>query len=200
LLHRLTSRLTSPVCKLHLISLALLFPNSTKLAQNLLDELYSDVGNLQFKFFRAVLDLLSREFSYWHEMRAWSVSTRLVMIWAHTNKLYNLLYNPEVILEEFIQRLEKHSHQRQVSADILDRDPEFWNNVLHPRHLNRMNLIVHGLATILKDRDLAILQAAKIPEKVIDFAVKNLDEKQFLNPELFHDITLAQDSLESFLG
>ncbi|MFN5815541.1 MAG: hypothetical protein ACK47D_05545 [Pseudanabaena sp.] len=63
-----------------------------------------------------------------------------------------------------------------------------------------MNLIVHGLATILKDRDLAILQAAKIPEKVIDFAVKNLDEKQFLNPELFHDITLAQDSLESFLG
>lgn len=200
LLHRLTARLTSPVCKLHLINLALLVPNSTKLAQNLLDELYSDVGNLQFKFFRAVLDLLNREFSYWHEMRAWSAPTRLVMIWAHTSKLYNLLYNPEVILEEFIQRLEEHSHQRQISADILDRDPEFWNNVLHLRHLNRMNLIVHGLATILKDRDPAILQAAKISEKVIDFAVKNLDEQQFLNPELFHDITLAQDSIESFLG
>lgn len=200
LLQKLTAQLVSPICKLHLINLALLYPNLTIFAQGLVDELYSEAGNLQFRLFKAVLSLLSSEFSYWQETRGWSASIKLGMIWAHTSKLHNLLYNPEIILEEFVQELEEYTQRRPISADILDRDPEFWNNVLHPHRLNRMNLVVHGLAAILKDHDPATLKASGIPERVVNFAVMTVEEQQTLNSELWHDLTLAQDSLESLLG
>jgi hypothetical protein len=148
-LNRLASRLTSPVCKLHLIDLALLSPDSTDLVQHILDELYGDVGELQFRLFQAILNLLSGEFSYWHETRKWLPSMRLAMIWAQASKLYNLLYHPTIPLEEFAQGLEEHSKLRAINADFLDRNPEFWNDVLHPRRLNRMALVVHGLASVL---------------------------------------------------
>lgn len=200
LLQRLTARLASPICKLHLIDLALLHPNSTIFAQGLVDELYSEAGNLQFRLFKAVLNLLSSEFSYWHETRGWSASIKLAMIWAHTSKLHNLLYNPEIILEEFVQELEEYSQRRPISADMLDRDPEFWNDVLQPRRLNRMSLVVHGLAAILRDHDPATLQTSGIPERLVNFAVMTVKEQQTLNSELWHDLTLAQDNLESLLG
>lgn len=200
LLQRLAAQLSSPVCKLHLIDLALLHSNSTSFVQGILDELYSEAGKLQFRLFIAVLSLLSSEFSYWHETRKWSASIQLAMIWAHTSKLHNLLYNPAIMLEEFIQGLEEHTQRRPISADILDRDPEFWNNVLHPRRLSRMNLVVHGLAAILKDYDPATLRAAEIPGRVATFAVRTVKEQQFLDLGLWHDLTLAQDGLGAFLG
>ncbi|MUL39429.1 hypothetical protein [Gloeocapsopsis dulcis] len=196
LLQKLIAQLASPICKLHLINLALLHPNSTIFAQNLIDEFYSEAGNLQFRLFKAVLSLLSSEFSYWHETREWSTSIRLAMIWAHTSKLHNLLYDPGVMLEDFVQNLEECSQRRPISADILNRDPEFWNSVLHPHRLNRRNLVVYGLAAILRDHDPVTLQAAGIPERVINFAATNVGEQK----ELLHDLTLAQDNLESLLG
>jgi len=200
LFQRFTLQLKSPICKLHLIDLALFHSNLTNLAQDLVDELCSEPENLQFRLFKAVLTLLNGEFSYWYEIRECSTSIRLVMMWAHASKLYNLLYDPEVFLEEFIQELEEHSQRRQISADVFDHDQEFWNDVLHPRFLDRLNLVVYGLAAIVKDCDPSILKATGIPDKVINFAVVTVDEQKFLNPKLFHDITLAQDSLGSLFS
>jgi hypothetical protein len=200
-LNRLFSRLNSPVCKLHLIDLALLSPDSTALVQHILDELYGDVGELQFRLFQAILNLLSGEFSYWHETKKWLPSMRLAMIWAHTSKLYNLLYDPTIPLEEFAQRLENHSKLRAINADFFDCNPEFWNDVLHPRRLNRMALVVHGLAAILAEHNAEVLQAVRVAEKMIAFAVITIEDQQFLTPKLINDYsTLAQDNLGSFLG
>lgn len=201
LLEKLASQLASPVCKLHLIDLALFSSNSINFTQRLLDEIFSRTGELQFRLFKVILNLLGNEFSYWRETREWSPSIRLAMIWGHASKLHNLLYNPNVNLEEFVQRLEKHTKLQAISADILDRNPSFWNDVLHPRRLDRMRLFVHGLAAILADHEPSILQAAGISEKVATFAVRTTEKQLFLEPALWHDdLTLAQDNLGSLLG
>ncbi|MEW6498143.1 MAG: hypothetical protein AB1589_37430, partial [Cyanobacteriota bacterium] len=200
-LDRLASRLTSPVCQLHLIDLALLSPDSTDVVQHILDELCGDVGELQFRLFQAILNLLSSEFSYWHETRKWLPSMRLAMIWAQASKLYNLLYHPTLQLEEFAHGLEEHSKLRAISADLLDRNPEFWNDVLHPRRLNRIKLVVHGLASVLSGCEPEILKALEIAEKISAFAVRTLEEQQFLDSQLWRDeSSLAQDNLDSLLG
>jgi hypothetical protein len=200
-LDRLASRLTSPVCQLHLIDLALLSPDSTDLVQHILEELCGDVGELQFRLFQAILNLLSGEFSYWHETRKWLPSMRLAMIWAHTSELYNLLYHPSLQLEGFAHGLEEHSQMRSISADLLDRHPEFWNDVLHPRRLNRMKLLVHGLGSVLSGCEPEILKALEIPEKMSAFAVRTIEEQQFLDSQLWRDeSSLAQDNLDSLFG
>jgi hypothetical protein len=200
-LDRLASRLTSPVCQLHLIDLALLSPDSTDVVQRILDELCGDVGELQFRLFQAILNLLSSEFSYWHETRKWLPSMRLAMIWAQASKLYNLLYHPTLQLEEFAHGLEEHSQMRAISADLLVRNPEFWNDVLHPRRLNRVKLVVHGLASVLSGCEPEILKALEIAEKISAFAVRTLEEQQFLDSQLWRDeSSLAQDNLDSLLG
>ncbi len=200
-LDRLASQLTSPVCKLHLIDLALLSSDSTDLVQGILDELCGDVGGLQFRLFQAILNLLSGEFSYWHEARKWLPSMRLAMIWAQASKLYNLLYHPTLPLEGFAHRLEEHSQMRSISADLLDRNPEFWNDVLHPRRLNRIKLVVHGLASVLSGCEPEILKVLEIAEKISAFTVRTIEEQQFLDSQLWCDeSSLALDNLDSLLG
>jgi hypothetical protein len=200
LLQGLIARLTSPVCKLHLIGLALIHSSSVNIAQELVDELYSENGKLQFQLFKAILNLITSEFSYWHETLEWPVSIRLAMIWAHTSRLYNLLYNPEISLVELVHRLEECGQQITTSADVLNRNPEFWNDVLHPHNLNRMDLVVHGLSAILKDLDPNMLQSSGISDRVSAFAVRPLRNLQILDLDLLHDLTLAQDILGSLLG
>ncbi|NER48521.1 MAG: hypothetical protein F6J92_17825, partial [Symploca sp. SIO1A3] len=201
-LDRLASQLNSPVCKLHLIDLALLCPDSTKSVERIIDELYGEAGELQFQLFKAIITILSSEFSYWHETKKWLPSMRLAMIWAHASKLYNLLYHPTVQLEQVTQKLDKHSQLRLISADILDRNPEFWNDILNPHRLNRIKLVVHGLATILSGCSPEIIKAIKITEKTSALAVRTLEDKQqLLDAQLYRDeLSLAQDNLNSLLG
>lgn len=201
LLNRLVLQLASPVCKLHLIDLALLCSDSASLVQNILDELFNELGEIHFRLFKAILNLLGSKFSYWSETREWVSSIQLAMIWAHATKLHNLLYHPTMQLEEFTQILERHNSFLPMSADILDRNPEFWNDVLHPRRLSRMNLVVHGLAAVLVEHDSELLEAVEVPTKLAAFAVKTFEGQQYLTTELIHDdSSLAQNNLGSLLG
>jgi len=196
LLEQLASQLTSPVCQLHLLGLALNSHTSVELGQNILNQLLDGTGELQFRLFRAILRLIDSEFSYWQETWEWSSSVRLALIWAHTNKLYNLLYNPEVIVEKFVRELEEHTQARQISADILDRNVEFWNDILHPHRISRMRFVIHGVAAVVKNCEPTVLKAIGISEKLTTFATVTLEEKPFLNLELWHDVSmLAQDKL-----
>ena len=201
LLERMTSQLVSPICKLHIIDLALKSHDTYHLVNSLFEEIFSDRGELQFRLFKVILNILSQEFSYWHETKIWLPSIRLAMIWVHASKLYNLLYDESVMLEQFIQGLEEHRQSRQISADIIDRTPEFWNDILHPFRINRITLVVHGLASILSEQDTEVITEIGIANRIINFAVMNIEDKQFLRPELWHDrSTLAQDNLGSLLG
>jgi len=203
LLHRLVTRLASPVCKLHLIDLALLYPDSAGLVQNILDELFNELGEIHFQLFKAILNLLSNEFSYWSETREWESSIQLAMIWVHASKLYNIFYQSSRInLEKLTQSLEKYKESLPMSADILDRNLKFCNDILCPRRLSRMSLVVHGLAVILADYDLELLRTVGVPAKLATFAVKTTEgNQQLVTTELFHgDSSLAQNNLGSLLG
>lgn len=201
LLGQLQLRLSSPVCKLQLLDLALLSPSSDNLIEQILDELCSEAGVLQFRFFKAILNLLVNKFSYWYEVREQPPALRLALLWAHASKLHNLLYEPDVVIEEFVQTLEEHQEVQAINADILDRDPSFWNNILHPRRLHRREFIVRGLATIASEHDNSLLQTAGVSDYISSLAVKDIEGQQLIHPELWRDtLSLAQDNLRSLIG
>lgn len=207
LLQKLSSRWASPVCKLHLIDLALNYTSDNdgnfiiRLIQQTLDELYSKDGEISFQMFKTLLNWVNDGFSHWAEFNNLSSIIRLAVIWSHTSKLHNLLYQTGVKIDEFTQLIVELRNQRQMSAEVFDREPTFWNDVLHPRRLNRMDLVVHGLAVITSDKDSNLLREIGLIDKVKNLAVV-VDEQQssFPNPELWHDPSLAKNSLVSFLG
>ncbi|MBE9009389.1 hypothetical protein IQ250_04135 [Pseudanabaenaceae cyanobacterium LEGE 13415] len=200
LLERLVVKLTSPICQLHLLELAVSCPGSISIAQQLFNSLLSEDGKLQFQLFATILQLVDEEFSYWLEVRQWSPLIRLAITWAHTSQLYNLLYAPDVDVEAFIQELNRLAQVRQISAEILDRNIKLWNDILSPRRLNRVRLIMGGMESIFQDCERSVLEAIGV-ERLTNLAVRTLGDQRFLDISLWHDEhTLASDSLGALWG
>jgi hypothetical protein len=201
LLQQLASQLISPVCRLHLLDLALCSSVSNDFAPQILDTLLSQDGELQFRLFQAILNLVDKEFSYWQEVREWTSSNRLAITWAHSSKLYNLLYDTDVDIEAFIRELSTLIQVRQTSADILDRNPDFWNDVLYPRRLNRFRFIAYGIGAISQEYERSFLEAIGIVQELTEFSTTTVEDQPILNMNLWHDdYALAQDSLGALWG
>jgi len=158
LLNKFADSWTSPVCKFHLIDLALGFSQEKeiKLVERLLDEIYSDTAIPHFNLFSMLLQLTNNAFSSRTDVKEWSVPIRLAMTWAHASKLQNFLDTPSLKLQEFTENL-WGSVQSQVNPDRLNRNPEFWNDVLHPHQFDRIVVAVHGLASLLQDKSPEVL-------------------------------------------
>ncbi|WP_138505503.1 hypothetical protein [Nostoc sp. PA-18-2419] len=205
LLENLTEHWTSPISKLHLIDLALHFSDDgsriTDLAKRILDELCSEEGEVHFYIFQTILHLVNNEFSHWNETKKWTVPTRLAMLWAHTSKLYNILVlNKEVeSLKTFAQKLEKYCWSRQLNADTLNHDLEFWNDILHPNRLTREEFVVNGLAAITVDKPVELLECLGMLDKAVTFAVRVKEEQLVPDLRLLRDPMLANDCLGSLL-
>ncbi|BAY59491.1 hypothetical protein NIES2135_63680 (plasmid) [Leptolyngbya boryana NIES-2135] len=201
LLEGLVDKMTSPVCQLHMLDLALSSPGSIPLVQQVFNALLSRDGQIQFQLFEAILCLVDKEFSYWLEARQWSPSIRLAITWAHSSKLHNLLYEPDVDLEAFSRELNDLNQMRQISAEILDRDAALWNDILSPRRLNRIRFIVGGMGAILQDCEQSVLEAIGVVQSLTDFATKTVEDQRFLSISLWHDDdTLAQNNLGALWG
>jgi len=201
LLNKFADSWTSPVCKFHLIDLALGFSQEKeiKLVERLLDEIYSDTAIPHFNLFSMLLQLTNNAFSSRTDVKEWSVPIRLAMTWAHASKLQNFLDTPSLKLQEFTENL-WGSVQSQVNPDRLNRNPEFWNDVLHPHQFDRIVVAVHGLASLLQDKSPEVLSQTGVIERIQAFAVKTVEEHRIPNPQLFRDPMLARDSLRSILG
>lgn len=201
LLKNFSDSWASPICKFHLIDLALCFPQEkdNELVKNLLDEIYSSTAIPHFNLFGGLLKLTDNAFSFRSDIREWPILVRLAMTWAHASKLQNILDISELKLQEFIANL-SGLVQRQANLDRLDRNPGFWNDVLHPYRFDRIVVAVHGLASLLQDKPSEILTQTGVIEHIQAFAMKAIDEHRVPNPQLFRDPMLAQDSLRSILG
>ena len=191
----------APVYKFHLIDLTLSFSQELEieLAKHLLDEIYSDVAIPHFNLFSVLLQLVDNAFSFRNDVKEWSVPIRLAMTWAHANKLQNFLDVPNLKLGEFIDILWEFV-KSQVNPDRLNRNPELWNDVLHPHRFDPTVLVVHGLASLLQNKSLEVLNRASVIEQIQTFAVKTVEDHRLPNPQLFRDPVLASDSLGSILG
>jgi nucleoside phosphorylase len=201
LLKKFAGSWASPICKFHLIDLALSFPQDEEheLVKQLLDEIYSDAAIPHFNLLSLLLQLTNNAFSFRSDVKEWSVSVKLAMTWAHASKLQNYLDIPGLKLQEFIENLWEFV-QVQVNSDRLNRNPEFWNDVLHPQRFDRIVIAVHGLAFLLQDKPSEVLTQTGVIERIQAFALKTVDEHRVPNPQLLRDPMLAQDSLRSILG
>ncbi len=201
LFKKLTASWASPICKFHLIDLALCFPQEeeSESVKHLLNEVYSDTAIPHFNLLSVLLQLTNNAFSFRSDVKEWSVSVKLAMTWAHASKLQNYLDIPGLKLQEFIENLWEFV-QVQVNSDRLNRNPEFWNDVLHPQRFDRIVIAVHGLAFLLQDKPSEVLTQTGVIERIQAFALKTVDEHRVPNPQLFRDPMLAQDSLRSILG
>jgi len=201
LLKKFADSWASPICKFHLIDLALGFPQDeeSELVKHLLDKIYSDAAIPHFKLLSLLLQLTNNAFSFRSDVKGWSVPVRLAMTWAHASRLQNLLDIPGLKLQEFIDNL-WGIVRSQANSDQLNRNLELWHDVLHPHRFDRIVVAVHGLASLLQDKPSEVLSQTGVIERVQAFALKTVDEHRVPNPQLFRDPMLAQDSLRSILG
>ncbi|MEA5512260.1 hypothetical protein VB715_21035 [Crocosphaera sp. UHCC 0190] len=208
LFKNLSLRWSSPVCKLHLIDLALNFFDDgtfvTELVQKTLNQLYSEDEKINFLFFETLLKWINDEFSHSSEFKQLSSISKLAIIWFHTSKLHNvLLQNIDTSgINHFLDEFQKLRGLRQISSSIFDYDPTYQNDVLHPSRINQMILIVYGLATIIleKEKSIEFLVNGGLIGKIKTFAtIHNEQQEDIIHPHFLLDLTLAENQLNSFV-
>jgi hypothetical protein len=188
---------------LHLVDLVLRTSRdddeAIALATSALASLYdSDEGAAHFRLFETILYFVNREFGYWPEVSLWPVKIRLAMMWAHACWLHNLFYAAGATVDELAKTF--RSENIHLGPDVLSRDPNYWNDVLHPRRLNRTSFLTHGASKLLGENDSGSLEAVGLKDLVMRKAVKTVGEVKIPTPELLRDQSLALNSTGSFLG
>jgi hypothetical protein len=195
----------SPLSRLHLVDLILRSSPgdeaAARIARDALADLFNDEsGNSHFQLFDALLDFVNKEFGYWPETAGWLPPVRLAMVWAHACKLHNIFSAAGAIPEALAKTF--RAENRHLGADILSRDPAYWNDVLHPHRLKRAFFLTHAVARALADIPREALEAVGALELVRARAMRKAGELEVQVPvaEFFIDTALAENSTGSFLG
>lgn len=193
----------SPVSRLHLVDLVLRTSSddetAVQIARGALADLFDDEsGGSAFRLFGALLDFVNKEFGHWAETARWPAPVRLALVWAHACKLHNVFHaagaEPVALAKTF------RAENRHLSEDILSRDPSYWNDLVHPRRLNRAFFLTHGVARALEGNTREALEAVGATELVRARALRNAGEIPIPVAEFFRDTTLATNAAGSFLG
>ena len=111
LFEKLATRWASPVCKLHLIDLALRYARDNTfcldLVRSALVELFDETtGTAHYRLFAAMLSFINGELGYWAETASWPASAKLAMIWAHASRLHNIFMAGHIPLDPLTQWFE----------------------------------------------------------------------------------------------
>lgn len=196
-------RWAAPICKLHLIDLAMNCIDDKSFLANfsnkIIGELFNDKeGNDQYRLFKAILMWLNREFSFEAETNEWPTSCRLIVLWSHANRLHNCFTNTGAIPGKLSEIFETRDYQ--INSEILGRNVALWNDVLHPRRINRTGTLLLGLGNVLSDMDSQILADTINIGVVREFARKSYSEVNPMEVDAFLDPTLANNCLGSWLG
>ncbi len=202
LLTELAGAWTSPVSRLHLVDLVLRSSPgdeaAVQIARDAIADLYDDEsGGSAFQLFDALLNFVNKEFGYWPETAEWPVPVKLALVWAHACKLHNVFHaagaDPVALAKTF------RAENRHLSADVLSRDPSYWNDILHPRRLNRAFFLTHCVARVLEGNSHEALDTIGVPNLVKAKALRNAGEIPIPVAEFFRDTTLATNAAGSYL-
>lgn len=155
LLQRLSSQMPSPLPRLHLANLALRTVGDDEeiiaLARNILADLYDERGAAGFAAFEALLKFVNQEFRFLKDAEGWSPQIRLAMVWAHATRLHSLLlavgYSAEDLASFFGQQI------NPITAETLLREPDFWDDSLHPHRISRTVFLTRGGESFRRDRN-----------------------------------------------
>ncbi|HRH43557.1 MAG TPA: hypothetical protein PKY82_18150 [Pyrinomonadaceae bacterium] len=202
ILENLSYGLTSPIQILHLINLALRTftyedDKEAELTRNLINLLYeTNTNQNNIKAFTAILSSCKNDFKYWNESNKWSPEIFLAMLWAHSSRLHNILrlmgLTPDFITSFFYSKTPAY-------PEILNRNPETWNDCIYPNRINRTKLLTHAAAKLFDGIPLELLERFEIPNLIKNEVFQNEDGDD-IPYALLSDPNLSQNSLSSFFG
>jgi len=204
LFERLVLAWTSPLRRLHLVNLVLrtspACDAAIEIARKVLTKLYDgDVGAKEFHAFHALLTFVNDEIGEWAESQRWSSGVRLAVTWAPASRLHGMFRGLGYTADGIVSMLDVVG--RSSFREALIRDPKTWTDCAHPRRFNRTKFLTHGVASMLKGIDQAVLEAVGIPGLVREGVFREVgDGIMFPEFSLLSDTALCQDTLGAVLG
>jgi hypothetical protein len=121
------------------------------------------------------------------------------MTWTHTSRLHNIFVAVYRSPDQLTQWFERVQHPI-VSAEILGREPAFWDDVLHPRRVKRRVLLTYGVAVVLADHDAKVTEQLGVRNVILNTGFPEVNGSRSPHIDLLHDSGLARNVLESFFG
>lgn len=189
----------SPISRFHLVHLLLHFSDETpafqRLARRVVHDLFGAKGEEDFQVFFAILRWTNDEFNLWHDARVWPSHIRLAMIWAHAHRLCSILST--FVHASWLRDTFGHITQSRLPTKVFERDPAYWLDVAHPRHANRVALLLDGLCYSLGGKT---AQYEEIQNLFFWEAFFEVDGIQLPAIPLLKDFTQAGNSLGTFFG
>jgi hypothetical protein len=125
----------------------------------------------------------------------------LALAWGHAHKMIGMFKSmlaPFDWMQETFKKAHDHFVQTQMMQDYVKYNYELVHDIANTRVLTPIQFIISSVAFLLKDRKLE-----DFPEGLIDKIWKRMiyseEERPFPRHELFQDITLSFDSINSFI-
>src|SRR6185295_987585 len=203
LLDSLARKSGSPVCKANLVDLGLRCSNrllTADIIASLIKDLYDDSAEISFDLFTEFLTVVNEEFGYWAEASNWTAETKLILVWAHTSKLHNLFHKANTDPKKVLKWL--RADDRLPTTEILERDPHYWYDVLHPRRINRAVFLSHGVSALISDKAPELLDQFDMKNLIGRVAVTDWEDPNNATPNfrLLRDPVLATNKTNSIFG
>lgn len=180
----------SPVSKLHLIRLLVCLDGSAayaRLAARIACTLLGEKGAEEYGTFSALLGWVSDEFDFRPDAKALPAHLRLATVWYHAHRLFAIFAFAGVPLEHTRDTFDQPD--KRVTSEVFERETEYWQDVCHPRRVDRVTFVHMGLAYAFGSKtrhlDVAALQHLGGDDRAI---------------RLLRDPSRAHDGLASFMG
>jgi nucleoside phosphorylase len=201
LLTRFKDSWQSPVGRLHFVDLVLRSSAENfaalESAKSVLSDLFSDeIGGKSFAALELILNYVNIEFSSLSGAGEMPARVRLLLMWGHACHLYDLLVSI-VRSPDNLMRLFRRVSWR-TETDTLFREPDYWNDCLHPRRINRTVFLAHAVASLLGANDQQVLEKIGVKETLDNFLSADEEHEKLLS--LLQDPKLATNGAGSFFG
>jgi hypothetical protein len=200
LIKRLFRNAGSPLSKIHLVFILIQFgpeKRYLRLARRVIKSLLSDVGSEEFEAFWVILNWTNNEFCNLSQIQHWPAHIRLAVVWFHAHRLFatfTSLGAPLAMLKEDF----RHTPQR-IPVEFFTRNIDYWFDIAHPRHINKVKLFLSGLSYSLSEKAKEILNEG-LRSLIEGIAFPEKDAQRLPALDLLRDSTLARNSLSTFLG
>ncbi len=196
----------APVNLLNLLDLVLYSIEDDEilvLQQKILDKLFCDSGSSYFNLFNSILNWVYGEFLVWPDAKDWTPAIRLAMVWGHSSKIMNLFNLHGLSFEKIVTHLEElenlFKQNQLVNIEIFNKNSDLLSDVSLPHRLDRVTLLIHGIAEILNDKDSDLFENSALKENIQKIAIIKVEENNIPNQKLFADRQSYQNILNSFL-
>ncbi len=192
-------RCGSPVTKLHLANLSLRTEGDVTEARKVLATLYDDAtGGPEFAAFAAILNFVSGEIETCSDSQAISPQLKLATVWSHASRIHNIFHSVGFSSTDIAEMFKQHT--RQMNAETMIREPELWDDCLHPHGLNRTVFLTHGVARMFSGIDSNKLGEIGIGAMLENEIVLDVNGTKIPKIPLLHDSALETDGLNSIFG